>query len=76
MPGVVYGVDDDRNVLKRMITVEKNLLMKELRDKGRSFENTIYEIVVEDTTGKSSYVVVPRQTAFCPCECLQRAVHL
>jgi ribosomal protein L25 (general stress protein Ctc) len=68
IPGVIYGVDDDRNVLKHMVTVDKKLLAKELRERGRSFENTLYEIVLETETGNTSYVVVPRQTQFCPCK--------
>lgn len=68
IPGVLYGVDDDRNVLKRMVTIEKKKLLKELNQKGRSFENTLYNLVLESEAGSSSHLVVPRQAQFCPCK--------
>lgn len=44
IPGVVYGVDESKNIVKTMFTVAQKDLMRELRLKGQSFENTIYEI--------------------------------
>eukprot|EP01039_Chlorochromonas_danica_P001304 gene1303-1423_t len=66
IPGVLYGVDDDRNVLKRMVTIDKKKLLKELNQKGSSFENTLYNLVLESEAGSSSHLVVPRQAQFCP----------
>ncbi len=73
VPGVVYGLDDDRNVLKRMVAVDQKLLLKELRVRGASFENTIYEVVIKSETGSVSYIATPRQTQLCAGE--QTAVY-
>lgn len=67
LPGVVYGIDDDKNVLKVMVSVDKTSVQNELRTNGKSFENTIYELSVkgEDTADPLKFVVVPRDTQFC-----------
>jgi hypothetical protein len=44
---VLYGNDADNNVLKTMITIPQNDLNRELRLHGKSFENTVYELVVK-----------------------------
>lgn len=54
VPGVLYGEDDDRNVLKQMILVEQKMLMKELRLRGKSFENTLYELSIDADDSESS----------------------
>lgn len=67
IPGVLYGVDDDRNVLKLMITMDAQVLEKELKLRGKSFENTVYEINVKSDSNAQAtkYFVTPRQTQFC-----------
>lgn len=64
IPGVVYGQDDDRNTVKTLIGVNQKSLAKELREKGTSFENTLYELVVESEHGPMKVLVTPRQTQF------------
>lgn len=63
IPGVVYGVDEDRNVVKISVVTPVKELVKEMRVKGRSFENTLYEIIFEDG---SKHVVTPRQLQLHP----------
>ena len=58
IPGVLYGLDDERNVLKRMVSIELKAIAKELRDRKNSMENTIYRLHLDDGT---SYLVTPRQ---------------
>ena len=55
---MLYGTDDDGNVLKRMISIDKKELAREMRERERSFENTIYELKLSDNT---THVVTPRQ---------------
>lgn len=59
----MYGVDDDRNVVKTMCAVDKNIINKALREKGRSFENTLFELQLDD---KTSHLVTPRQLQISP----------
>ena len=82
VPGVVYGNDEDNNVIKQMITIPQNELMRELRQKGVSFENTVYELTIKRTLDSdasegtdaqqtpseivSKFLVTPRQTQFNP----------
>lgn len=47
IPGVVYGNDDDGNVLKTMVTIPEKVLRREIRLHGLSFENTPYELIVK-----------------------------
>lgn len=67
LPGVIYGVDDDKNVLKVMVTVDTKEVKKQIRTLGRSFENTIHEISVpiEGKPEPLKFQVVPRTTQFC-----------
>eukprot|EP01033_Poteriospumella_lacustris_P016895 gene16896-12092_t len=67
LPGVIYGVDDDKNVLKVMVTVDTKEVKKQIRTLGRSFENTIHEIAVpiEGKPEPLKFQVVPRTTQFC-----------
>ncbi len=80
MPGVIYGVDDDKNVLKVMVTVDTKEVKKQIRTLGRSFENTIHEIAVpiEGKPEPLKFQVVPRTTQFCarkfPAGCV--AIHV
>ncbi len=69
IPGVVYGKDDDGNVLKVMVSVPIKDLVKELRKQGKSFENTIYRVVVQPTG--EQYITTPRQIQFNPSRKLQ-----
>jgi ribosomal protein L25 (general stress protein Ctc) len=68
VPGVLYGVDDDRNVLKTMVTMDSKLLMKEIEQRGSSFENTVYELLLETDNGTTKHLVTPRQTQFSSCK--------
>lgn len=69
VPGVLYGVDDDRNVLKSMVSVDKKTLVRELQERGKSFENTVYEVSISGENGTvSKHLVTPRQTQFCSCK--------
>lgn len=65
VPGVLYGVDEQKKVLKTSVIIDQKVLLKELRDKGKSFENTLYELAlhapeeenteaVKETTGEST----------------------
>ena len=58
IPGVLYGLDDERNVLKRLVSIELKTIAKELRDRKNSMENTIYRLRLDDGT---SHLVTPRQ---------------
>ena len=58
IPGVLYGLDDERNVLKRMVSIELKAIAKELRDRKNSMENTIYRLRLDDGT---THLVTPRQ---------------
>lgn len=62
VPGVIYGVDEDQNVLKIMICVDSKLIMTEMRDKGKSLESTIYELHVDG----QKHLVTPRQLQINP----------
>ena len=57
VPGVYYGKDDDRNVIKVPIQVDMLALNREIRKYGISFENTIYEMLLND----EKHLVTPRQ---------------
>mmetsp|Transcript_24493 Transcript_24493/g.40837 ORF Transcript_24493/g.40837 Transcript_24493/m.40837 type:complete len:257 (+) Transcript_24493:84-854(+) len=50
VPGVLYGMDQDRNVLKSLIAIDQKELLRELRVRGSSFENTLYEIQTDGVT--------------------------
>lgn len=67
IPGVLYGTDDDGNVLKTMITVDKKQLGVELIKKGKSFENTVYELKIQGGTNTDRLLVTPRQAQFNAC---------
>ena len=57
IPGVLYGTDHQGNVMKLVIGIDKKILMKEMRVRNNSFENTLYEMNVNGT----KYMVTPRQ---------------
>jgi ribosomal protein L25 (general stress protein Ctc) len=63
IPGVLYGVDKDRNVVKVLIYTELKEIEREVRIRGAALENTIYDLVVEGNVHK----VIPRQIHFNPC---------
>ena len=56
IPGVLYGLDDDRNVLKRMVTVDLKTIAAELRERKSSMENTIYRLRLDAGVMGSSVV--------------------
>ena len=57
VPGVLLGVDENRNVVKVLLQVDMIALNREIRKYGVSFENTIYELILND----EKYLVTPRQ---------------
>jgi hypothetical protein len=65
IPGVLYGLDDDRNVLKRMVSVDLKTIAAELRERKSSMENTIYRLRLDDGT---THLVTPRQLQVHPRE--------
>ena len=73
IPGVVYGYDDDWNILNIKVTTNWKVLDKELRTRGRTFENTLFDLtVVDDTPEKNviaKYPVTPRDTTFNASKC-------
>ena len=58
IPGVIYGVDENRNIVKSMFTVKQKDLMRELRQNKQSFENTIYEVTLVRTVDGAEPVPV------------------
>ena len=64
IPGVIYGKSVKGSIVKQLVTVPVKELVNELRSRGRSFENTVYEIIVGSTEQK--YFATPRQTQFNP----------
>lgn len=70
----MYGKDGDGNVLKTNVTVPLSTILRELRERKSSFENTVYEMVIKsaaeegepDSAAKivSKFLVTPRQTQF------------
>jgi hypothetical protein len=69
VPGVVYGVDNDGNVSKQLVTVHELDIERELRRVGMSFENTIYELVVKrELTEDELKTAKPTETKTTPTE--------
>lgn len=68
LPGVLYGVDEDKNVVKVNLTVDMKSVTRELRNLGESIENTIYELsLTDEITGEvSKHTVLPRQIPLHP----------
>jgi ribosomal protein L25 (general stress protein Ctc) len=65
VPGVIYGTDEFGNKYDINVLIEKILIDKEVREKKKSLECTIYNLVLDKT---SQYKVVPRQIQFNPCK--------
>lgn len=63
IPGVLYGVDENRNVLKVNLLTNKKDILREFRTNGTSLENTLYELELDNDT---KHVVTPRQIQFSP----------
>ena len=55
IPGVLYGGNGGKQLLK----VPRKTIMAELRARPRSFENSVYDVVIGDET----HVAIPRQVA-------------
>ena len=51
MPGIIYGKDNENNVLKRLIVVRDKDLRRELRVRGTTFENTLFELSIVKLDG-------------------------
>ncbi len=45
--------------------VDQKALKKELQARGKSFENTVYELLVNGPQGTVKYLVTPRQVQHC-----------
>ena len=54
VPGVIYGKDYDNNVLKRLVMVCDKDLRRELRVRGTTFKNTLFELSVVRLDGLDS----------------------
>ena len=65
VPGVIYGENDDKQNLKILVQVNRIEFEQQLRAKGASIENTIYNIKLDNG---ETYPVVPRQIQFNPCK--------
>lgn len=57
VPGVVYGVDNDRNVVKRLVMIDRRSIMSALRKLGSSFENTVHEVSIGGGINAEKYLV-------------------
>jgi hypothetical protein len=70
IPGVFYGIDDDKNVIKINIQINGDQLQNELKSRGSTFENIVYDLVVKGGDGSevARYPAVARNTAFASCE--------
>jgi hypothetical protein len=70
IPGVFYGIDDDKNVIKINIQIDGDRLQSELKSRGSTFENIVYDLVVKGGDGSevARYPAVARSTAFASCE--------
>jgi ribosomal protein L25 (general stress protein Ctc) len=64
VPGVLYGVDEDNNVVKTMIHVKLRALEKEIRERKTSLECTVFKLKLDDNT---EHIVTPRQLQIHPC---------
>mmetsp|Transcript_16449 Transcript_16449/g.14831 ORF Transcript_16449/g.14831 Transcript_16449/m.14831 type:complete len:240 (+) Transcript_16449:69-788(+) len=51
VPGVLYGKETDNTVFKQLISFDKKELIKELRIRGTSLENILYNVQVVDNEG-------------------------
>lgn len=61
VPGVVYGVDSNGNVMKRLVYSSKREILRELNRQHFSFENTLYEVSLEAGSPAEGLLVTPRQ---------------
>jgi len=62
IPGVLYGKDQNGRVLKQLISVETKALSREIRSRGVTLENTVFELNVMDEDGtETKHAVAPRQ---------------
>ena len=67
LPGVLYGVDEDKNVVKVNLTVDTKSVARELRALGDGIQNTVYELRLKDTEGNiQTHAVLPRQIPLNP----------
>jgi ribosomal protein L25 (general stress protein Ctc) len=57
VPGIVYGRDQNHNQVKISITVDMLAIIREVRKHALSFENTLYELKIQN----ESYLCTPRQ---------------
>ena len=62
-PGVIYGKDENNNVLKVCVLMDEIRLTAEIRRRGIVFENTLYEVSLENGL---KYLAIPRQLQLNP----------
>ena len=69
VPGVIYGIDEDQNVVKITIMVDEKDILTQIRERGMSLESTIYELHVKSegaSGGIQKHIVTPRQLQMNP----------
>ena len=67
LPGVLYGIDENRSVVKVNLTVDAKSVARELRTLGDGIQNTIFELRLRDTEGNlQTHAVLPRQIPLNP----------
>jgi ribosomal protein L25 (general stress protein Ctc) len=47
VPGVVYGTDDDGNVVKHLVSIDRKQISREARARTVSLENTVYKLTLD-----------------------------
>lgn len=72
IPGVLYGIDEDHNVVKFPIVTPIRDIVREMRTKGLSLENSLYTITLDNGT---NHVVTPRQLQIHPLNDLPLSVN-
>jgi ribosomal protein L25 (general stress protein Ctc) len=70
IPGVIYGVDEHKEIVSVKIMMPVKPLNKLIRDLKNSLENTVQVIKLDDN---SQYLVTPRQLQIDPSTYLTRA---
>ena len=64
IPGVIYGIDEKREVVSIRVMVPAKPLNKQIRELKNSLENTIQILKLDDDT---EYKVTARQLQIDPC---------
>jgi ribosomal protein L25 (general stress protein Ctc) len=64
IPSMLYGLDEAGNSERIFLTIDEELLHTELRIRGPSFLNTLYELHINGV--KTDFKVLPRDLAMHP----------